>query len=274
MKTSILFALSAFVCGTCVAQHRTEKLWETEALLKVPESVLHAGKVLFVSNVDGKDPWIKDGKGSIARLGLDGNVFEVEWVTGLHAPKGMGLFGDVLYVADLDQVAVIDVAKAVISKQIPIEGAKGLNDITIDAKGVVFVSDMLTGKVHRIENGVVTTFLEGLSRPNGVFVEGDELFVLDNGGLYSVRKDGKLVLITDGLEGGTDGVERADEKGFLVSCWEGALWYVNADGTKQLLVDTRAMEKNIADIGFNRQEHIVYVPTFWKNTVVAYRFIP
>ena len=112
----------------------------------------------------------------------------VEWVVGLDATKGMGLFGKRLYVADLDQVVVIDVAKEMILEKIPIEGAKGLNDITIDAKGVVYVSDMFTGKVHRIADGVVTTILESLSRPNGVFAEGDDLYLLDNGGLYNVAK--------------------------------------------------------------------------------------
>jgi hypothetical protein len=36
---------------------------------------------------------------------------------------------------------VIDVKKGAIAKRIPIAGAQGLNDVTITAQGVVFVSD-------------------------------------------------------------------------------------------------------------------------------------
>ena len=72
--------------------HKLTKLWETEATLKVPESVrLDAKrKVLYVSNIDGQ-PWEADGKGSIAKVGLDGKVIAAEWVTGLNCPKGLAL---------------------------------------------------------------------------------------------------------------------------------------------------------------------------------------
>jgi hypothetical protein len=32
------------------------------------------------------------------------------------------------------------------------------------------------------------------------------------------------------MEGGTDGIENFSGNDFLVSCWQGALWYVHADG--------------------------------------------
>src|ERR1700704_2976197 len=95
------------------AQHQLVKKWETDSLLKVPESVLYdAGdKVLYVSNIEGTEPWGKDGKGSIGKVGLDGKIIKADWVTGLQAPKGLGLYKGKLYAADIDNVAVIDVAK-------------------------------------------------------------------------------------------------------------------------------------------------------------------
>ena len=50
--------------------------WESDSSLKVPESVLFdkAAQVLYVSNIDGTNPWEADGKGSIGKVGLDGKV--------------------------------------------------------------------------------------------------------------------------------------------------------------------------------------------------------
>ena len=75
--------------------HKLTKVWESEAALKVPESVRFDAKrkVLYVSNIDG-EPWIADGKGSIAKLGLDGKIIAAEWVTGLDCPKGLALSAD------------------------------------------------------------------------------------------------------------------------------------------------------------------------------------
>jgi len=72
------------------------------------------------------------------------------------------------------------------------------------------------------------------------------------------------------MEGGTDGIENISGNDFLVSCWQGAIWYVNDKGEKQLLLDTKAAKKNTADIGLDAAKKIMYVPTFWKNSVVAY----
>jgi DNA-binding beta-propeller fold protein YncE len=273
MNKSLLLLTCTLAFTTATAQHHLEQLWATDTVLKVPESVLFDGRVLYVANIDGKEPWTKDGQGSIGQVGLDGKILHVEWVKGLSAPKGMGLHANKLYVADIDEVVVIDVAKAAIVQHIPVAGAKGLNDIAIDAKGVVYVSDMHTGKVHRIENGVATVLLHDLKWVNGLMVDGNELFLLNDGGLYRVGADGTPALIASGMEGGTDGVERVDGKDFVVSCWEGALWYVQADGTKELLLDTRAQGMNTADIGYDPVKRIVYVPTFWKNGVVAYQLV-
>src|SRR5687768_3448794 len=108
MKIPVCFgsvlALSLAASLQAEAPQLTKK-WETEASLKTPESVLFdgAGKLLYVANIDGKEAWTKDGKGSIAKVGLDGKVIAAEWVTGLEAPKGMGLHKGKLYVADIDR---------------------------------------------------------------------------------------------------------------------------------------------------------------------------
>jgi len=74
------------------AEHtKANKLWETPNDLKNPESVAFAPKqnVLFVSNVNGK-PTLKDQNGFISKVSpSNGSIIELNWVTGLNAPKGI-----------------------------------------------------------------------------------------------------------------------------------------------------------------------------------------
>ena len=265
--------LAMFYSTIVFSQHQLVKLWETDSVLKVPESVLFdaSGKVLYVANIDGTDPWGKDGKGSIGKVGLDGKVITAEWVTGLNCPKGMGLYKGKLYVADFDELVIIDIAAGKIEKKIPVSGAAGLNDVSVDKNGIVYVSDSKNKKVFRVKEGVSELFLENLKGPNGVLAHKDDLYLLDAGGMYKLNKDKTLSMIADGMEGGTDGIENVSGNDFIVSCWQGVVWYVNGDGSKQQLLDTRPEKKNAADIGFDAKNKIVYVPTFWRNSVVAYQ---
>ena len=148
--------LLAMLCSTMVfSQHQLVKLWETDSVLKVPESVLFdaANKVLYAANIDGTDPWAKDGKGSIGKVGLDGKVISAEWVAGFNCPKGMGLHKGKLYVADLDELVVIDIAAGKIEKRIPVSGAGGLNDVrSIDG----FFPDTTSPMIRPVPAAAVT----------------------------------------------------------------------------------------------------------------------
>ncbi|MBK9681198.1 MAG: hypothetical protein IPO69_20475 [Saprospiraceae bacterium] len=90
----------------------------------MPESVLFDAnnQVLYVSNIEGTEPWGADGKGSIGQLGLDGKIINAEWVKGLQAPKGMGIFNGKLYVADLKEVVTIDIASGKIENRFKVPG--------------------------------------------------------------------------------------------------------------------------------------------------------
>lgn len=270
----VLLALACLPLAGLLAQntHSLVKKWETDSILKTPESVLYSAKdkILYVSNIDGA-PDGKDGRGSVGKVGLDGKVIEVDWVKGLNAPKGLGIYKNRMYVADLSEVAVIDMDQAAIVQRIPVEGAVFLNDITVDAKtGTVYVSDTRTMKVHRIERGLVSTVLEKLQAPNGLFMDGDELLILDKGSLLRMSPTGALSTVTVGMDPSTDGVEKVRTGEYIASCWNGVIYYVFSDGNKQLLLDTRAEKMNTADIGYDAKNRIVYVPTFFSNRIIAY----
>jgi len=273
--SQILAALAGAFALTVPLHAQSPKLvkqWETTPTLKTPESVRFdpIGRVLYVANIDGKEPWTKDGAGSIGKVGLDGKVIAAEWVKGLEAPKGMALHQGMLYVADIDRMAVIDTAKGVIARMIPVPGSQRLNDVTVDKNGVVYVSDMQGLKIYALKDGKPSVFLEGFKRPNGVLAHGDDFYVLDAGALLKFGKDKQRTTVVDGMDASTDGIEHIQGDEFIVSCWAGAVYHVKG-GEKTLLLDTREGKVNSADIGYDAKNRVVYVPTFFVNTVVAYQ---
>lgn len=272
MKNPLVVLFAALGAAVLSANtHSLTRQWESEATLKVPESVLvDAGRgVLYVSNIDG-EPWGDDGKGSIGKVGLDGKVIATDWVTGLSAPKGLALRGKLLYVGDMNRVVVVDVEQGAIVDRIAVEGAQGLNDVTVDAGGVVYVTDSKAKRLYRIEQGKAALYLDNLKGPNGVLAHHGALYLLDGGALHKVEKDRSLTLINAGMDGGVDGVENVEGGDFIVSAWGGIIYYVKGDGSRETLLDTREQKINSADIGYDAQHRIVYVPTFFKNSVVAY----
>ncbi len=266
----------ALVCFSLVsinAQKATvQKLWATDTILKIPESVLVDDKenCLWVSNIDGASNG-KDAKGSISKLSKTGTPINLDWVTGLNAPKGMAKYKQELYVADLTELIVIDIKKGFIKNKIKVEGSVFLNDVTVNKNGVVFVSDSRTGKVHRIENGIVSIEVENLQGPNGLLSIEDQLLILDRGSLLSVTPGGAISKIMDGMDPSTDGIERVAPNQYIVSCWNGIVYFVAAGAQKITLFDTRSEKINSADIGYDAKNKIIYVPTFLKNSVVAYQ---
>jgi hypothetical protein len=266
----------AFVCAGLMnanAQKATvQRLWATDTILKVPESVLVDDKenCLWVSNIDGASNG-KDGKGSISKLSKTGAPINLDWVTGLNAPKGLGKYKQELYVADLTELVVIDIKKGIIKNKIKVEGSVFLNDVTVNKNGAVFVSDSRTGKVHRIENGIVSIEVENLQGPNGLLSIEDQLLILDGGSLLSVTPGGAISKIMDGMDPSTDGIERVAPNQYIISCWNGIVYFVAAGAQKITLFDTRSEKINSADIGYDAKNKIIYVPTFMKNSVVAYQ---
>ena len=276
MKKEICFLWLLLAINFVSMGQTLEKIWETDSVLKVPESVILDAKNqrLYVSNIDGKNAWEKDGKGSVALLTLSGRVFNPVWVTGLHAPKGMSMFQDFLIVADVDSVVIIDVTRGQVIKKIFVEGAKALNDLVCDKRGNMYVTDSKENKVFFIDAVKLKPelYLEGLTGVNGVTLFEKTLYIVDAGTLYRIGKDKEKIKIADGMEGRTDGVEAIDENTFIVSCWEGAIWWVKSNGEKKLLWDAKKEGYNTADIGIDKKTQTLYVPTFWRNTVRAFKW--
>ncbi len=277
LKTlGLSFILSSCSIISCAhAQANLEQIWLTEGL-SVPESVLvyRSGKsnFLLVSQIDGESN-TKDGKGGIAKMGLDGDLDDVNWVTGLNAPKGMAHFDGKLYVADVDELVVINIKSAEIEKKVIVPGAVFLNDVTVDSKGAVFVSDMKTGKIHRYAGNVLSDYVTKVENVNGLKAIGSNLVVGAGTHLYLIDNKKNRLEIASGFAQGIDGVESMNKGDFLVSCWAGLLYYVHLGGKLDVLLDSQKEGINTADIGFDGETQMVYVPNFLKNSVTAYKVI-
>lgn len=270
MKNFILIFLLAGTLSLNAQKHTLEKNWETDTIVAVPESVLPDLKsnTLYISLINGGG-WDADGIGGIGKLSMDGKQYDSTWITGLNAPKGMGMYGNKLYVADISQVVVIDINKGSIEKKIPVENAEGLNDITLDANGIVYVSDSKKGKIWRIENNVPSLYIDSVDGVNGLKISGSDLYI--GGGKSFLKADaGKHITKIAEVTQGIDGIEPVGNGDFILTSWVGYIYYVTAAGQVETLLDSHEVPMNTADIGYDPGKRIVYVPTFNAKKIIAY----
>ena len=255
------------------AAKQLEPLWQT-ADLPTPESVLYVADkkspYLFVSLIDGQGD-VVDGKGGIAKLTTEGEVIDKEWITGLNAPKGMALYKNHLYVADITELVIIDIEEEKVIKKIPVVDSVFLNDVTVNSSGIVYVSDTRTNKVHRYQNGKVELYLDNVTSANGLKALGSNLVVGAGQELLLVDAKKNRLVIAKGFESGIDGIEMIERGEFIVSCWVGLVYYVHGDGRLELLIDSREEKINTADIGYDPTNKHLFVPNFFKDTVTAYQ---
>ncbi len=279
MKRSLQlsFFLVLFTLGATVgAQSTLTEIWRTDEVLNTCESVLYDKNLnqLFVSCINGS-PAEKNSEGFISVVKLDGTIQSLKWVTGLNAPKGMAILGGKLYVADIDELVVISIKKAKIVDRIPVEGATFLNDVAVSPDGKVYFTDSDTGIIWIYSGGKLQLWIkEGLNRPNGLYIEEYRVLLTSSGSqdLKVIdRSTGEAKVVTTDIGHG-DGVEFTGKQGYyLTSSWSGEVFIISPDYNKLSLLKTSDQEINSADIGFNMEEQVVYVPTFFDNRVVAYK---
>ena len=258
--------------------------------IMTPESVLYdeAGDRYLVSNINGK-PDDADNNGYITEISPDGKVVKPKFIAGgvdkvkLDAPKGTGIFGGILYVADITVVRKFDAKTGAPKGDIPVPGATFLNDIAISKDGRVFVSDSGiksgaagfdptgTDAVYVIEKGKLKTIAKSkdLGGPNGLLVVDKGVLVVTFGTNELYRLDEKGVKQdTTKLPGGAlDGIAVAGDK-LLVSSWQTSSVYRGTlGGTFEVAL---AELKGPADIGFDSKRKRVLVPRFLENAVEVY----
>ncbi|MBW8325651.1 MAG: hypothetical protein K0M50_12875 [Prolixibacteraceae bacterium] len=274
MKLRIIYLGAFVVFGLNAFSQTLTKQWTTTDGLKTPESVLYdaGSNSIFVSNINGQASE-KDGNGFISILGIDGKMKNLNWVTGLNAPKGLAIYNGNLYVADIDELVVINIKEARITDKIKLENAKFLNDVTASEDGTIFVTDMRDNKIYVLENGKLTLWLEDqlISNPNGLWAENGKLYIGTGQILQADIKTKEIQVLVNDC-GGIDGIEKLKDGNFIYSNWKGLIFITKGVKSIQLL-DT-VDKQNTADIDFVPEKNIVLVPTFLANSVEAYLLKP
>lgn len=249
--------------------------WATDSVFKTPESVLFisSDSTLLVSNISGL-PDEKNLKGFISQISLSGEILHLNWIEGLNAPKGMALLGNKLYVTDINDLVEIDTGRKLIINRYHVPGSKFLNDIAADtANNILYFSDSESNKIYEFRDSQVTTWMDSvLSGPNGLLVNEGYLIVAEmkKNALVAVNISTKdIELIADGL-GASDGLVQTGNSGeFLVSDWNGSIFYVH-DKKGKRIVSTIPEKINAADIEYIAAKNLLLVPTFFDNRVMAY----
>jgi len=284
-----------------VEHKKINKLWETRNVLKNPESAAYAPKqdVLFVSNINGK-PTQKDQNGFISKVSSsNGSIIELNWVTGLNAPKGIAISNnsDTLYVSDITDLVEINIPNGKIMKRFNAPGSAFLNDVVSDNQGNIYVSDTITNTIYKLDTNAkdgntssLQTWLQSpqLNGPNGLHVDnsknrlivtslgemsnpgaGIEVVDLENKTITTLGKEG-----TSSPFGGLDGIESdtTDAHYYVTDNPGGKLYIVNADGTGYgTLIDLHT--KGAADLGFIPSQGTIVIPLMQDNKLVALKLI-
>ncbi|WP_298533466.1 hypothetical protein [uncultured Algibacter sp.] len=252
-----------------------ELLWKTDTLLTTCESVLYNPDedIIYVSNVNNS-PWEKDGNGFISTINTKGEITNLKWMEDLSGPKGMGILSGKLYVNDIDRVVEIDIEKQKVTQEFLVEGKPQLNDITV-GNGVVYTSGSGSNTIYKIVgNEINEVAKDTLGRLNGLLHQKEGIYYATsashNFGLYNEDNKVFKTLVT-GIGHG-DGIVRLDNGDFIVSSWQGHIFYINSENwTKTLLLDTSSDSINAADIDYIPVIKTLLVPTFFDNRVVAYK---
>lgn len=282
-----------------VEDTKFNKLWETQNEFKNPESVAYAPKqdVLFVSNINGK-PDQKDQNGFISKvLPSNGSIIELNWVTGLNAPKGLAIPNNNsrLYVSDITDLVEIDIDNGKIIKRFNAPGSAFLNDVVSDNQGNIYVSDTITNTIYKLAGSDAddnnTSSLQAwlqspqLNGPNGLHIDNskNKLIVASLGnmskpgaGIEAVDLKEKTIT-TLGKQGasspygGLDGIESdaTESKYYVTDNPAGKVYIVNANGTGYgTLIDLHT--HGAADLGLIPSQSIVIIPLMQDNKLVAY----
>lgn len=255
-----------------------EEQWKSDRVFSVSESVLYDPErdVLYVSNFDQFNINNPNKKQSLSKMSLDGEILEKNWIQGLNNPLGMTIYNDKIYSAERNSIAIIDIENREIIDRIEIPESIFLNDIAIDKKGNIYISDSRKNVIWKYDGTEVTKWLseDVVPDPNVMYVHNNKLFVGCSGDHYLKSFDLKskeMALIANLGPGFIDGF-RIDQNGnYLVSLWKGRLFSITPDGKITKIMDTTVPQYYMADFEYIPEKETIYFPTFFDNRVHCYK---
>ncbi len=236
-----------------------------------------SGKEYFISSING-EPDAKDNNGFITKLDGNGKLLHLKFVQGgtrevtLHAPKGMALADQALYVADLDQLRSFDITsgKPLSTIAMPDPSAH-LTDVVFDGQGLLYCSDQLANRIYRINLATkkVSVLISDpeLAGPAGLAIhpKSGQLIAVswDKGKIFEISPDGTLSeLFSNGFFSGRftnlRGVDFDRWGNMYVSDFTtGKVWRMTWDKRFQVIAEYLPSP---ADIGIDRTNNLILVP--------------
>lgn len=285
---SRLFALFIVLlpCITLAAPPILVPAWQTDVVFEQPESVAYdvINKQLYVSNINGSGMDV-DGDGYISLLSLDGKVIDLHWLKGLNAPKGLTVVGNELFIADINELIVVDIQTKTITQRYLAPDAKFLNDVAADEQGNIYVSAFLTHSLYRLANGKFELWLqsEELEVPNGLLVENNQLLVAS----WGIMTDGFATTVAGHMKtinlknkqiqslgdktpvGNLDGLESDGNGNYFVTDWvAGKLLHITPSGISTTLI---SLDKGSADHTVLHEQGLIIIPMMLTGKVLAYQ---
>jgi outer membrane protein assembly factor BamB len=273
-------ALSLLTINPAIADELTP-LWQINGLDQ-PESVVAnpMEEAIYISNINGQ-PTELNGKGYISKISMNGKMLSKHWLDHLNAPKGMAIFGDNLYIADMQQVHQVSISQGRIIKQFQVDQAKMLNDITIADDGTVYISDLLGGGIYRINNNDIAPWFnhKDLPHPNGLLWQQGSLLVASwglgmnddfttkvAGSIYQLNINNPELNVVKGSEnlGNIDGLVQQGSILYASDWISGELFKIEADNSQNVLT----LKPGLADIG--TAGSVLFTPLMMDGQVAAW----
>jgi sugar lactone lactonase YvrE len=193
----------------------------------------------------------------------------------------MALSNDTLYVADVDSVRLFDRRTGQPRAHWPVANATFINDVTIDANGVVWATDTGisiaadgsitptgTDAVYRFSaDGTPTAVARGaeLGGPNGIVAVSDGLIVVSFGSnnVWHIAPDGTQRAFAQLPHGGLDGIVRLADGSFLISSWEArGIYRLDAAGNARLVAGNLEAP---AALAYDSRRNRILVPLLTTN---------
>jgi quercetin dioxygenase-like cupin family protein len=272
MKTIILATIMIASILADTAQSQGSSII-VDSGLKNPESTKIIKNEIFVANQGEKNWKGKDGDGFISKFDLQGNPISLKFVTGLNDPKGMSAQNDVMAVADITEIVLVDLQSGVVKKRIK-TGARFLNGIHVSSDGIAYAADTLGKKVYAVDLGteeVSVVYESSDESPNGVFVKDRELFIAtwangltddwklkSKGRVIKVNLDSKKILyLTKSGLGNLDGIVPFSAAEWLISEGDRVFMLNEKSGEITGLPETFS---DVADIDYSREHKLLAIP--------------
>lgn len=246
-----------------------------------PEAVRYdpSQDVYFVANFNGPGNEA-DNNGFISKVGPDGALDTLHFIEGgrngieLHAPRGMVISGDTLWVADHEAVRGFHrlTGELLRNSDFSEHGTGFLNDVTVGPDGAVYVTDTGTDRVFRITGSRIEVAFEDsvLNMPNGITWDEDEdrFIVVPYGGTHSFllwSPDADSLQSFANVPGAKfDGIEVLAGGDLLVASQEDSSLYLVSNGESRALV---TLGGRPADIGYDTSRNRVAVPYIDRNLI-------